>query len=421
MTQPTPYRPSYDFGDAGTALPPGVPLDTELLNIQRTFAQILKNLSLIQKDDTTLRNGIVGVDQFDARAMALIGSDAFTVAGEWVSGTDYAPGAFVSADGVVYLVMADHVAVTIDAGLAEGALVKIFEVELGTRTRDDFVGNNIQTVFKLDRSVVRPGDVEVFLGGELQPTSTYTVVGADLSFAVAPANGVNISVLSLTWATTPPLATLVNSFTALAAELSLATGAVLAETWTELAAIEGEAGQKAVSLTGSGTHIDPVTSATVKNTGFFLCVAPPFGWQRVADLQSDLTAADVIAVNAKAVEVAAAATAAMEAVAAVKQIVPFAIQSDSGIEAGAWYAEFFAPVDTTYDTWRAWIFLGSGTLDLSVNVNDVLVYGPRSVGSTVDAASPSFAVEAGDRISFEISNIVGAPLGVAAQLLGLPS
>lgn len=246
MTQPTPYRPSYDFGDAGTALPPGVPLDTELLNIQRTFAQILKNLSLIQKDDTSLRNGIVGVDQFDARAMALIGSGAFTVAGDWVSGTDYGAGAFFGTTEAAYLTLVKHTATTIIDDLAAGNIVQVFQNEQGNRARDDFTGDGITTEFTLSQQPARSNDVEVYFDGTLQDPALYTVTGSIVTFAVAPANAVAVSIFSLFWSTTPPIQSLVDA-------LAIATADVNAQLQAANAAQLGSEAARDLSLSYSDT------------------------------------------------------------------------------------------------------------------------------------------------------------------------
>ncbi|KQZ65564.1 hypothetical protein ASD67_00135 [Sphingopyxis sp. Root1497] len=321
MTQPPPYRPNYAFGDAGTALPPGVPLDAELLEISRTFTAVLRNLSLIQRDDTKLRNGIVTIDTLDPKAVALISAGTFSIAGVWEAGAKLAQGAFVSRDTAVYLAMREHVATTIEAALAAGDLVKVFEPEVGERARDEFVGNGIQTAFGLSQEVATAGDIEVFVNGVLQPAAAYSVVGSTLTFAVAPANAAKVSALSLSWSTTPPLATLVTMVQQGANQLALATGSLIKTTWPELLATEGTALQKAVVLTGGiGTHTDPLTDLEVRNTGFYQCVEPPYGWERVAPLQGDLTGDAVVSAAVDAALIAAQVGADRLAASLAKQV-----------------------------------------------------------------------------------------------------
>ncbi len=81
------------------------------------------------------------------------------------------------------------------------------------------------------------------------------------------------------------------SATAAAGSASAARNAVPFATWTALAAATGmAAGDRAtVRADDSGTHTDPVVGGTVKNGGIYTYSASPAGWQRVADLDSQLT------------------------------------------------------------------------------------------------------------------------------------
>lgn len=83
MTQPTQYARGYSFTDFASgspnSQPPGTKLDQEFDGVAQTLRQTLANLAVIQRDDTQLRNGIVGVDQFSSAALALIGGTAFDV------------------------------------------------------------------------------------------------------------------------------------------------------------------------------------------------------------------------------------------------------------------------------------------------------------------------------------------------------
>lgn len=65
----------------------------------------------------------------------------------------------------------------------------------------------------------------------------------------------------------------------LAAQLG-AGGGIAQATWAELAAITGTFnGQRGQSFEASGTHTDPVTSATVPNGGIFAWSTSPAGWE----------------------------------------------------------------------------------------------------------------------------------------------
>ena len=223
MSQPKPYRRKYDFSDAGGAQPPGGPLDGELDDVGLTLSQVLRNLALIQRDDTALRNGIVGIDALDSRVLGLISGGTFSIAGTWATATVYPAGAFFSDDEAIYLTMEVHTSTSIVDDLAAGYIVKVLQNEQGTRLRDDFTGNGVQTAFTLTQSPARPSDVEVYVEGLLVPSDDYAQTGATVTFDVAPTNGDVISIFSITWATTPPIQTLIDAVGDRNAEISAAT------------------------------------------------------------------------------------------------------------------------------------------------------------------------------------------------------
>lgn len=204
MTQPTPYRRGYDFSDAGGATPPGGPLDGELDDIGRTLRETLRNLAIIQRDDTGLRNGIVGIDALDARVLGLISGGTFSIAGQWLTATAYAAGAFFADDEAVYLTIEEHVSTSLVDDIASGVIVKVFQNERGSRVRDDFTGNGVQTGFTLSQSVTSQSDVEVYVNGVLLAPTEYTQAGSALTFDVAPAVDADISAFSIMWSTVPP-------------------------------------------------------------------------------------------------------------------------------------------------------------------------------------------------------------------------
>lgn len=131
MTQPTPYQRQFNFTGWSSSSPnrpqPGVSLDADFNAAQLTLSQILANLALIQRDDTRLANGSVGVDQLDALALALIGSEGFVVRGQWAPITVYSRGDIVSLAGDVYLVTVAHTSnAAIAVDLASGYLQIVF-------------------------------------------------------------------------------------------------------------------------------------------------------------------------------------------------------------------------------------------------------------------------------------------------------
>lgn len=131
MTQPTPYDRQHNFTDFSATFPslqqPGAQLDAEFNAIEETLDDTLANLALIQKDDTTLRNGIVGLDQFSEQVLAFIASaGGWNVRGAWATSTGYAVGDLVVRSGVTYLVMVAHTSGTFSTDLASGKLTEFF-------------------------------------------------------------------------------------------------------------------------------------------------------------------------------------------------------------------------------------------------------------------------------------------------------
>ncbi len=58
------------------------------------------------------------------------------------------------------------------------------------------------------------------------------------------------------------------------------------KTYAQLAAVTGTAGQSAAVFNEAGTHVDPVTGATVSNTGIYGYSVSPAGWQWLSNLGS---------------------------------------------------------------------------------------------------------------------------------------
>jgi len=71
----------------------------------------------------------------------------------------------------------------------------------------------------------------------------------------------------------------------ISAALSL-SGYATKLTWPELAAVTGTPGAFAIIPLHAGTHVDPVTGATVQNTGVYKWSVSPAGWERKFDTQA---------------------------------------------------------------------------------------------------------------------------------------
>lgn len=125
MSQPTPYSRQFDFTGWSTSRPntplPGVQVDAELNAVKEALNHALINLALLQRADTGLANGVVGVDQLDSVVQAIIAGSGFTVKGDWAASTAYVPGDLVANDGKIYLVLETHnSSVSLAADIASG-------------------------------------------------------------------------------------------------------------------------------------------------------------------------------------------------------------------------------------------------------------------------------------------------------------
>lgn len=77
-----------------------------------------------------------------------------------------------------------------------------------------------------------------------------------------------------------------------------------------LSGVVGAASNSAVILTAAGTHVDPVTSATVNDVGVYVWNLSSAAWERVADTESILTQANATAAAASAAAAATSQTSA---------------------------------------------------------------------------------------------------------------
>lgn len=144
MTQPTAYTPTTDFseeeadGVSGRSTLRNAALDVELNNLATTIGQILANLSVIQRDDTGLRDLIVSPASLSAATLTLIGSAGFTVSGAWLTATAYAARTMVTNGTGTYVCAVAHTSGTFATDLAAGKWVTIFNTAAYTASGVSF-------------------------------------------------------------------------------------------------------------------------------------------------------------------------------------------------------------------------------------------------------------------------------------------
>lgn len=119
MTQPTTYARQYNFTNYQASSPanplPAVKVDLEFNALKITLDQVLYNLALIQKDDTSLANNSVGLRQLKPE---LLISVAANLATDWVTATAYAAKAFVWQSNNLYICNTAHTSGTFSTDLA---------------------------------------------------------------------------------------------------------------------------------------------------------------------------------------------------------------------------------------------------------------------------------------------------------------
>lgn len=185
MSQPTPYARQFDFTGWSTSRPntphPGVQIDAELNAVRAALNHALTNLALLQRDDTGLANGVVGIDQLSAVVQAMLAGGGFTVRGNWAASTAYLRGDIVADDGKVYLVITDHnSSASLPADIASGYVSSaIFEPhalldymdDLAAATGAGLVGSTggitVQAALDLKAALASP----TFTGTPAAPTA----------------------------------------------------------------------------------------------------------------------------------------------------------------------------------------------------------------------------------------------------------
>lgn len=113
MAQPTPYLQTTDFSNdegnnvGGRSTVRTAMLDAELAAIALTIGQIRTNLSILQRDDTKVRDGFIELYNLSATARAALQLD-FNPRGAWATATAYAVDDLVEQDNVSYLCLVAH-------------------------------------------------------------------------------------------------------------------------------------------------------------------------------------------------------------------------------------------------------------------------------------------------------------------------
>lgn len=108
------YTPSVDFSDdeanntGGRSTVRTQALDTELQNISTSINSGNANLSLLQRDDGALRDGIVSPSSLSAATKAFALATKWNARGIWATATAYAANDMVEFSGASYICVTAH-------------------------------------------------------------------------------------------------------------------------------------------------------------------------------------------------------------------------------------------------------------------------------------------------------------------------
>lgn len=120
MSFPNPYARAIDFSaDLGSATN-NAGINTELDNLGTALNAILTSLQQIQRSDTNLANQSVHVNALNGAVLALLGSTAFQIKGDWVTSTAYVIGDLVAESGSSYVCAIAHTSGVFATDLAAG-------------------------------------------------------------------------------------------------------------------------------------------------------------------------------------------------------------------------------------------------------------------------------------------------------------
>lgn len=120
MTTPTTYTRYRDYSDFQAENPDtainGADLDTDLDRVKTTTDSLATCLATIRKDDGTLKNSSVGVDQLKAEVVSLL--NGIQPRGDWATATAYMVGDLVNQGGGAYVCLVAHTSGTFATDLA---------------------------------------------------------------------------------------------------------------------------------------------------------------------------------------------------------------------------------------------------------------------------------------------------------------
>lgn len=131
MSAPPAYDRLYnltEYAAAHTAAPYDASQhDAEFDAIEQSIDGLIANRTLIQKDDGSLRNQVVGLDALSTAVLALVAVSGGTIKGSWLTGTAYVGKDVVTQSTGTYICSVAHTAGTFATDLAAGKWVRLYD------------------------------------------------------------------------------------------------------------------------------------------------------------------------------------------------------------------------------------------------------------------------------------------------------
>ena len=196
MARPTKYSPSYSFNGFQTQYPtspmPAPRLDEQFNDIAQSLGQSIDAVNDIRRDDGKLKNGIVTPESLAASL-----NIGFTMAGQWQVGQSYDAGDGVVHNQKFYVALVANTATLANAPDADGAtwgyLFSVDDLVVAGALSIPVVagvGDGTTKTFALPVAPASVNNVFAKVGVNVLSVNAYTVSGASITLATAPAIGV---------------------------------------------------------------------------------------------------------------------------------------------------------------------------------------------------------------------------------------
>jgi len=186
--QPTPYTPTTDFSEqeainaSGRSTVGTAAVDAEFANLQTTISQILANLAIIQRDDTTINDNAVHPHAFASDSLLLM-AGSWMPKGAWITATAYEIGDVVTDSGKTCVCSVAHTSGTFATDLAANKWLVIFESGVVIASGISFTpaggisSTNVQAALQeLDSEKMPNTTVPIAMGGTGSTSATNACV-----------------------------------------------------------------------------------------------------------------------------------------------------------------------------------------------------------------------------------------------------